>query len=105
MTSARRYVHVTIKPEERDRIKEFETELDKASDWYRYAPNSWVVVTSKPIETWYNRLRPYLDNDDSMLICEFDPGSCQGWMSQKFWDWLNKSRKTHPPLKSISSAD
>lgn len=67
--------------------------FDTAVNWYRYAPNCWVVWSTKTPEKWAALLRKKAHKNDSIFICEINESNHQGWMPKSFWDWLNKQLK------------
>lgn len=79
---------VTERPPE----KILERAFDRALDWFKYAPNCWIVWTTSDAEKWYERLRPLIGDADSLFIVALDIEERQGWMPQRFWDWLRKKR-------------
>lgn len=64
--------------------------FDTAIDWYRYAPNCWVIYTSRSVDKWYELLKPKIHKDDAMFICELTIENRQGWMEDDFWKWILK---------------
>lgn len=74
-------------------IDEVETILNKAKDWFRYAPNCWLIYTGRDPKTWHERLKqiPWMP-DQSYLICEVDISNKSGWLARSAWDWINKDR-------------
>jgi hypothetical protein len=88
---SKQFLHVAFKFSDGDpKFTTLKPVFDKAVDWYRYAPNCWIVWTSSSAERWYERLRPYIKDDDSMFIVKIDPSERQGWLSTSIWEWLNK---------------
>src|SRR5260370_41689300 len=92
-----RFLHTgftfVIEPE----LDKLENTFDKAFDWYRYAPNCWVVWTSSSPQKWYSRLKRHLGEDDLVFICELDVSNRSGWMPKKFWNFI----KSHQGAVSL----
>jgi len=87
---AKQFLHISFKFADRDpKTAKLTPTFNKAIDWIRYAPNCWIVWTSSSAATWYERLRPHLDDNDAMFIARIDPDERQGWMSEGFWKWMN----------------
>jgi hypothetical protein len=84
---ARRFIHITV-VRKRESNSDLEAALDKALDWFRYAPNSWIVWTSSDADRWYSRLKRYVRSGDRMFICELNIRERSGWMPRSFWDFL-----------------
>jgi hypothetical protein len=90
---AKQFLHIAFKFADRNpRIEQLKSQFDKAIDWYRYAPNCWIVWTSSTPEKWYERLKPYVRDDDYMLIVGLNIEERQGWMGEDFWEWIEKKR-------------
>jgi hypothetical protein len=92
---AKQFLHIAFEFSDLDpKIKKLKPVFDQALDWVRYTPTCWIVWTSSSAEKWYERLRPYIDDDDAMLIVKIDMDERQGWLSKTIWNWMNKKRKT-----------
>jgi hypothetical protein len=76
--------------------KDIERVLNGAKDWYRYAPNCWLIYTGKDAETWGKRIKaiPGMEEDTSFLLCEIslDSDKRYGWLADRVWQWIKKSR-------------
>ena len=67
--------------------------FDTATDWLRYAPNCWIVYTTRTPAEWYELLKPHLEPEkDSVFICELDVNNRYGALTEASWDWLQKKR-------------
>jgi hypothetical protein len=90
----RRFLHISFKWDNGDpKIAQLKPVFDRAPDWFRYTSNCWVVWTSLSAEKWYERLRPFLTDADTLFIVKLDVSERQGWLSKSMWDWLDKERK------------
>lgn len=74
---------------------ELEPVFNKALDWIRYAPNCWLVWTSKDPNIWYRRLKPFLATGDHLLVVEVNLAERAGWLPRSVWDWINQERAVH----------
>ena len=90
------FLHLAVHFEDAQAPKSgaIETVLNRAKDWYRYAPNSWIIYTGKDPETWYQRLVeiPGMKTHTSFFICELKINARSGWLSRDFWKWVDKKR-------------
>ena len=90
------FLHLAIRFEDSQAPsrESIESVLNKAKDWYRYAPNCWIIYTSLTPDTWYKRLSEItgIKTHTSFFICELDIESRSGWLKRDFWDWLKKDR-------------
>ena len=71
-----------------------QTVLNSAEDWFRYAPNCWILYTDIAPATWYQRLAaiPNMPDTTSYLICEINIKNRSGWIREKAWTWINQTR-------------
>lgn len=58
--------------------------------WWHYLDSTWIVVSSLSPSQAFDRLKPALDDSDSVLVVDISGESYSGWLPQKAWDWLGK---------------
>lgn len=58
--------------------------------WYRFNENTWIVYSTSDVDKLYGRFSPIVEEDGNIFICELDINNKQGWMNEKFWEWINK---------------
>jgi hypothetical protein len=93
------FLHLSIRledPEAPDR-KVIQKVLNGAKDWYRYAPNCWLIYTGLDAHTWAEKIRkiPGIEEHTSFLICETpvnDRTTRAGWLPRSVWNWINQKR-------------
>ena len=88
----KRFLHIGFNFKGEPKMDELVPTFNQAGDWLRYAPNCWIVWTSRDTQVWYRRLKPLLGEADNMLICKLDITERQGWLPQSTWEWINKNR-------------
>ena len=86
-----KFLHVGFRAE-KPRVDEWTEVFNAAADWLRYAPNCWILYTSRTAESWFKRIKPHLKDDERVLICELNLLNRQGSLSQSAWDWIQKTR-------------
>ncbi|MBU6450043.1 MAG: hypothetical protein KGQ26_10525 [Rhodospirillales bacterium] len=69
-----------------------EGKMNKALDWYRVDPKTWVLYSTANAEKLYARLEPLAKEGGNVFICELNITNRQGWMPKSFWEWLKKDR-------------
>jgi hypothetical protein len=84
------FLHISFDFSGPPKIKELKPVFDKALDWYRYTSNCWIVWSTNDAERWYARLKPLLDDGDTMLIIPFEFSPMTGFASQDSWDFFAK---------------
>jgi hypothetical protein len=90
---ANQFLHIAFKFADDDpKIAKLKPIFNKAIDWFRYAPNCWIVWTSNSAEKWYERLRPHITDEDNMFIVRMDMSERQGWLSKSIWEWMDQHR-------------
>ncbi len=87
-----KFVHISFNFDGVTKIEESLPAFNLALDWARYAPNCWIVWTTSSAEKWCTRLKPYLTDNDHMLIATLDLQDYNGWLPQWVWDWITKER-------------
>ena len=78
------------------KTKELEPTFNLALDWLRIAPNSWILWSNTDIAAWNDRVRKFMQPEDSVLIAELNmsstPDKFSGFQHQWVWDWVQKAR-------------
>jgi hypothetical protein len=59
-----------------------------AIDFKRPLYSQWLVDTTESADTWVDRLRTVIDENDFLLIVQMKR-PYQGWLPRPIWDWLN----------------
>jgi hypothetical protein len=72
------------------KVAELEPLFNKATSWYRYAPNCWILWTTGTPESWYNFLAPHITQNDYMFIVELNMQNYKGWLPKNAWDWIKE---------------
>ncbi len=65
----------------------FYDEIKKAGYWWHHLDSAWIIKTSDSSQHWYNRLAPYLEPNDNILIIELKR-EYWGSLNKRAWDWL-----------------
>lgn len=86
-------LHIYVTAKDGVSREEVEGKLNLALDWYRYAPNSYVVHTSSSVDKWKARLINFIKPGGRLLILKLDYSQRQGWMNKDFWEWLRERSK------------
>jgi len=87
------FLHIFINPKPGVTRDHVEQKLDGGLDWIRYYDKVYVVYTSSTVDMWQERLRELVKPEGSLFICKLDVSVRQGWMTEEFWDWLNREKK------------
>ncbi len=87
------FYHIYLKPKKGVDLEPLEKSFNLALDWYRYAPNSWVVKSNQTVQKWQDRLLKHVEPDGVLLILKIDQTGRQGWISKKFWEWFKAARE------------
>ncbi|SRR6266567_2596214 len=86
----RKLLHVGVTLANPARAKAYERVFGKAKDWFRYAPNCWILWTSVSAGKWANRMRAIVrEGKESFLVCELNFKNHEGWLTRESWDWIN----------------
>jgi hypothetical protein len=69
-------------------------ELSKAikalGDWAHPLDSTWFIRTSLSNSQIYDRLKPYLDPNDSLLVFETNESTVIGQANTQVVDWMNR---------------
>jgi hypothetical protein len=90
----KKFLNLAVDPVDSGSRLLIEKELNRAADWLRYLPNSWLIYTSQPAKIWYERLSKIPGMKDGVLfICEVNLENRAGWLKKTAWDWISKARE------------
>lgn len=69
--------------------------IKSEGDWQHPLESIWAVKTGTSVSagTLYERLRPLIDENDSLFIVEITDQDRQGWLDEPFWVWLKENKK------------
>ncbi|GAH79038.1 unnamed protein product [marine sediment metagenome] len=67
----------------------FYNELKKTNAWWHYLEHTWLLYTNETAQEIFDRLIPFIDNKDHILIVEAGRNR-QGWLPKKAWPWIEK---------------
>ncbi len=56
--------------------------------WAKPVESVWLIDTNQNANQIYERLKPYIDKDDRILVTETGRDR-SGWLSSEIWNWLN----------------
>jgi hypothetical protein len=65
--------------------------IKTAPKWWHHLDSTWIIYTPENPSSWFDKLKPSLDENDNLLIVDITKQPRQGWLSQKAWDWLNEN--------------
>lgn len=85
------FYSIYINPKKDSNIEQVEIEMNKALDWFRLNQSFWIVYSSSDVDQWMARLKKLVDPDGTLFICELNIENRNGWMTDKFWNWLKKN--------------
>lgn len=60
--------------------------------WAKPCESYWLVSTNLDAQGIFAKLKPYIDQNDSMLITRVDLSDRAGWLSQKLLDWMKENQ-------------
>jgi hypothetical protein len=79
-------------------------EMERCPSWWHYLDDSWLVNTEENATQLYNRLAPYLEGGDSILIVQAGK-DIQGWLPDDAWKWIERELVgAHQPRASATPA-
>ena len=67
-------------------------EIKSEGWWWHHLDSTWLIKTNNNPKYWYNKLKPFLDSNDYIFICEFT-GSYYGFLPKDAWTWIEDASK------------
>lgn len=58
-------------------------------NWAHVLKSTWLIRTTQTADQVSTDLRKHMDPNDNLLVIEVNPKNKQGWLSRKFWNWMN----------------
>lgn len=59
--------------------------------WCTYWKSSFLLKSNLTANQISEKITPFLDANDSLIIVEVRPSNYQGWLSQEQWDFINQN--------------
>jgi hypothetical protein len=69
--------------------KDLHEAIKGCGTWWHYLESTWLLKTSLTATQIFERLQPYLDSNDRILIIRVTPNDKSGWLTQDAWNWIN----------------
>ena len=60
----------------------------KKTDWAHILDSTWLVSTNETATQLRERLRTQMDDNDYLFVSKVNKTEYDGWLNQKYWDWL-----------------
>lgn len=79
---------VMLEPRKGVTRAQIEKKMNLARDWFYTSENFWILYTTSDAAKWMERLLPLAKPEGSLFISKLDSSDRQGWMHEKFWEWL-----------------
>lgn len=70
--------------------------LDRAKDWVKFAPESWLLWTTSTPDRWNTRLKKVARTGDRFVIFEVDISQRSGVMPRSFWEFIRSHSESNP---------
>lgn len=67
-------------------------DLNTELDWMMYAPNTWIVYSTKTAHELAYKIHAHLGDKDILFVTQMERQNTQGWLQEWMWTWLNKQR-------------
>ena len=64
--------------------------IKSAPSWAHAMDSLWFISTGESAETWSNRLRQGMDQNDWLFVVDITGQSRHGWMKKEIWEWLEQ---------------
>lgn len=64
--------------------------LRTADSWWHFLDSTWILSTSLSVESWGEKIRRVIDENDSVLVVDISKKKRDGWLSTDAWKWLRQ---------------
>lgn len=64
--------------------------IKSASAWCHAMESLWFIHTNESVNTWAERLRKVIDQNDYLFVVDITKQSRGGWLRKDVWEWLDK---------------
>ena len=65
-------------------------QLKASPGWCHYLGPTWLIATEENAKQLYNRLKPHLDQEDSILVIQAGT-EMEGWLPEDAWKWIHQT--------------
>ncbi|WP_172558132.1 hypothetical protein [Vibrio fluvialis] len=69
---------------------ELYNQIKDFNGWLHLLDSTWLVSTNLTADQVFQRLTPYLDNNDSVFVSKVNANQYAGWLTQEKWDWIRQ---------------
>ena len=70
--------------------EDVEESIKSLGTWCKYLTTTFLVSTSKNLDTVQDAAIKHLDNNDRMIVCRVEK-PIRGWLSQDQWNWISQN--------------
>lgn len=61
--------------------------IKRSPRWWHHLKSTWLVESSETAEQIWDRLAPFVSEEDNFLIIEVRK-NYGGWLTEKAWGWI-----------------
>lgn len=65
--------------------------IESAQSWCHPMTSHWFIRTEQSVQTWYEKLRKVMDQNDFIFVVDITGQARQGWLPQTACDWFNEN--------------
>lgn len=63
---------------------------DSALYWCTYWDSSFLIKSNLTANQIFDKIKPYIDSNDRLIIIEANPANHQGWLEKDQWAFVNE---------------
>jgi len=67
-----------------------EDAIKSLGNWCKYVSTTFLVSTTKDIDSVQSTVTTSLDSNDRMIICKVEK-PIKGWLSEEQWTWIEEN--------------
>lgn len=67
--------------------------IKTAISWCHPMTSHWFILTNQSAQTWVDKLRRVMDENDYIFVVDITGQERQGWMPKSDWEWLEQNEQ------------
>ena len=61
----------------------------------------WFIRTNETVQTWSDRLRKQIDENDLLFVVDITGQAYSGWLPQSAWEWLKQNSQQKAGIERL----
>lgn len=86
------FISYDLKKPDRDYKSLYTAIKNCGSTWWHYLESVWLINTDLAPNEVFDKIHSSMDNNDSLLISEFNADNYSGWLPSNAWEWIKNNK-------------